>query len=70
MSGELVSYRLLGVLQSIAPDGPAQERCAAIYREAWADVQANDRQDADRQVAAIMAGALVDGFRHGNWPWT
>lgn len=57
------SYQLLGILQAEAPNGAAQQDCAAYYHELQASFE-------EREVAARMAGCLVDGYRYGNWPWT
>jgi primosomal replication protein N len=59
-----ISYRLLGILLEIAPNGVAQEQCSTMYREAQAEGATEE------QLQVMMAGVIVDGRMHGNWPWT
>lgn len=57
--GQPVAYKLLAILQHIAPDGAAQRECTNFYNSmpsGWARDKA-------------MACALVDGYLYGNWPW-
>ena len=55
---------LLGVLFDYAPDGPAQEQCVKMVWQAEADHAKTE------EITAMLAGALLNGIRHGNWPWT
>jgi hypothetical protein len=57
------SYKLLAVLQHYAPTGAEQERCAHFL----AEMQLGG--DTQQEIDAALAGALLDGLRHGNWPW-
>lgn len=58
------AYILLGVLQSHAPTGSAQAACAELYHRAYA---AGAPQE---MVELTMVGAISDGLRYGNWPWS
>lgn len=62
--GHFRSYKLLGTLQSYAPHNAAQAMCSALYRKAQAD-------GADeRELQIAMVGAIGDGLKYGNWPWS
>jgi hypothetical protein len=58
------SYWLLGILQSHAPTGKEQAQLTDLYNQMRAD--GVDEVDLQEQ----LAGILLDGLRHGNWPWT
>jgi hypothetical protein len=55
--------KLLMVLQSYAPDASAQQTCSRIVHEL------QRCGESDREIDLTLAGCLVDGLRHGNWPW-
>lgn len=56
-------YTLLGLLQSYAPNGPAQQHCTNM-------VHAAERDGAsDMDVEKMLVNAISDGLTHGNWPW-
>lgn len=57
-------YALLGILQSYAPNGPAQQHCTNMVHRAEADGAS------DLDIEKMLASALSDGLNHGNWPWT
>ncbi len=63
---------LLAVLVQYAPSASAHQACANLYSDA--SMQAlKDHEDKDQYEKAIeitMAGAILDGLRYGNWPWT
>ena len=54
-------YITLGMIQDHAPNGPAQEKAAEIYRQAEADGASTER---------VMATVLSNGLNTGNWPWS
>lgn len=56
--------RLLMVLQSYAYDAAEQQRCSEMLWAAEADHMN------EKSLELILASAIVDGLRHGNWPWT
>jgi hypothetical protein len=58
-----VGYQLLAVLQRFAPNAEARAKCTRYM----ARMQSNDATT--KEVALAMAGALMDGLRHGNWIW-
>lgn len=58
--GQTIAYKLLGILQDLAPDQESQRLCTKYY-EAFE----NDQRDQDEK----MAAALYDGLAYGNWPW-
>lgn len=58
------AYTLLGVLLAHAPDRSAQAVTSAWYNR----IQADGAYGGTLEMT--VAGALVDGLRHGNWPWT
>lgn len=58
------SYQLLTILQSYAPDGPAQTKCNEIY---WA---AEKEGSQGRRLEFILVQALHTGLAFGIWPWT
>lgn len=60
-----VSGLLEQALFQYAPDAAAQQRLAAYF----AGLREDYPQDARRR-NMHMAGAVTDGLRHGNWPWT
>jgi len=57
-------YTLVKVLQSYAPNLAAQEICSLLVADAIADNVSGPGLD------LILASAIVDGLRYGNWPWT
>lgn len=58
------SYQLLGILMEYAPNGDAQFECSQLRNSMIADGMSED------EVVRQLAGVLVDGLSHGNWPWT
>lgn len=57
------AYTLLGVLQSHAPNGSAQQLCASMVH------QAERSMVSDLGIEKMLANAIADGLNHGNWPW-
>lgn len=55
---------LLAILQDYAPNGPAQQKCTELL---WS-LQKTWGANYDK-INEHLAGALIDGLRHGNWPW-
>lgn len=58
------AYKILGILQDIAPNGEAQNDCTNAYNEILKI--ATD----DKEILLRMAGMLYDGLAFGNYPWT
>lgn len=58
------AYNVLGILQGLAPNGKAQEKCATAYRDAEKDSRGDDKL-----FLQTMTGLLYDGLAYGNWPW-
>lgn len=56
------AYAILGILQDLAPNAEAQEKCAEVFREA-------ERDFTDKGLLTYMTGLLYDGLRYGNYPW-
>jgi hypothetical protein len=56
-------YLLLGVMQDYAPNTEAQKIAAAHLKK----MQSGGATE--KEIDLAMAGALLDGLRHGNWPW-
>jgi ribosomal protein L7/L12 len=56
------SAAILSIALELAPDGKVQEALVLIRR----DMQAAGEDD--RTITLSLAGAIVDGLRHGNWP--
>lgn len=56
--------KLLAVLQDYAPTGYAQQKCSEMVGEMFKDGLTT------REIDAALAASIVDGIRHGNWPWT
>jgi hypothetical protein len=56
-------YKLLTVLQSYAPDEAAQVLVTKQLHEAQAEGAS------ESALELMLAGAIVDGLRFGNWPW-
>lgn len=61
--GVLRTDSLVRVLRSYCPDDAAKAQVTA-----WARTAADDGAEPD-QVVAMLAGWLLDGLVHGNWPW-
>jgi hypothetical protein len=57
------AQKLLGIIQSFAPNGAAQEVAAQVYREADA------KFPTDLELVRAMTNVLADGLNYGNWPW-
>lgn len=55
---------LMGCLLAYAPNSLCREKCHKMLAEAMAD---GNRGPA---LELIIAQAMVDGLRFGNWPWT
>jgi hypothetical protein len=60
---EANAYKLLGVLLSHASDRDEQAVTSAWYN------RAQEQGAHGRQLELACASALIDGLRHGNWPW-
>lgn len=54
---------LLAILQEYAPDGTAQQKCTEMVHEM------QDAGESDDKITEALASSIVDGLRHGNWPW-
>lgn len=61
---ERITTELLGILQAYAPTGTDQALCTELLNMA-----ATHGAD-ERDQHLLLAGALCDGLRYGNWPWT
>jgi hypothetical protein len=57
------SYYMIGILQSHAPNGPAQQLVAQVYSDMKAD------NFSENQMQSELAGLLKDGLDYGNWIW-
>jgi hypothetical protein len=57
--GQTIAYKLLAILQHIAPTSLDQQECAKLH---------NEHLPGPEQDKA-MASALADGYLYGNWPW-
>jgi hypothetical protein len=55
---------LLVVLQSYAPTSDDRMLCADMV---W---KAEDDGASPREIEIMLAGAISDGLKYGNWPWT
>lgn len=62
-SPDSAEYKMLGILQSYAPDGAARQQCAEVLQQMEAD------HASPEQIVSYFAGALVDGLNYGNWLW-
>lgn len=58
-----VNYKLLGILQELAPDAHGQEQCAELYRT----MQRNN--ESAKFIMTELASIISDGAHHGTWPW-
>lgn len=58
------AYNLCSVIKQYAPDDTAQLLVNRIYDQAYAD-----NQGESAAVVKALAGILLDGLNHGNWPW-
>ena len=65
-----LSYRLLGMLQEIAPTGSEQQRCATLYNELKMRFVSTTPALSENALAGKMAMILHDGLTYDNWPWT
>jgi len=54
---------LLGVLQSYAPNGDAQQACSELL---WS---AQREGLTVREQVLMLVNTLHDGLSYGNWPW-
>jgi hypothetical protein len=64
---------MLRVLQSYAPTGNEQQVCSDWVNEVRSGkprsaLSAGSGPATDDQVIRMLAGAIVDGMDHGNWP--
>lgn len=55
---------LLGVLYNYAPDMDAQVTCSTMFQKAVLDGAT------ERELDVLLIGALSDGLKYGNWPWS
>lgn len=53
---------MLAAAFTVAPTGNVQEALANVVREMQA------AGEPDEMIALMLADAIVDGLRHGNWP--
>jgi hypothetical protein len=60
---EANAYKILGILLTHARDRAEQIACSAWYNR----IQEQGAHGSALEVAC--ASALIDGLRHGNWPW-
>jgi hypothetical protein len=58
-------FHLLKVLRAYAPNEAARLQCDELL-----DTVRRDLGENTAEVDKVLAGALLDGLRHGNWPWT
>lgn len=58
--GQTIAYKILGILQHIAPNKDAQNSCTRVFNGLPEGLERDKG----------MACALVDGYLYGNWPWT
>ena len=58
----MTAHDQLRVCVMASPNGIVQENFGAMYRNMQADSLS------DEEMTIQLAGALVDGLRHGNWP--
>jgi hypothetical protein len=58
------AYKLLGIIQSHAPNATAQQLVTNNVNAAALDGAT------EKMIEKDLAMALVDGLCHGNWPWT
>lgn len=60
---EPIAYKLLSILQHFAPTGRDQQIAAEMVQQA-------NRDGADiTAVRLMLASAITDGLKYGNWPW-
>lgn len=57
------SYKLVGILQGLAPNGTAQQVVSHRFHELCDTMQ-------PKQVLAVLADDLRTGLLSGAWPWT
>lgn len=57
------AQKILGIIQSLAPDGPAQFKATQMY---W---QAEKDGASDLDLLKTVTNTLADGLNHDNWPW-
>jgi hypothetical protein len=58
--GQTIGYKVLGMLQQIAPDKEAQDACTLLFHRYNGPCKEQDQ---------AMVAALYDGLAYGNWPW-
>jgi hypothetical protein len=63
MNSQSNAYKLLGILQNHAPTGKEQQCCSELANAMEAD------NLSELQMETLLAGCLLDGLQHGNWPW-
>jgi hypothetical protein len=61
---ESQAYRLMIVLVEYAQTSLDMEKAAQFYRELIGSPLSQT------EIEIQLASAIVDGLRHGNWPWT
>lgn len=58
-----INYALLGILQQHAPNSEAQQKCAELYNQMFADGATT------AEIEKHLIGILHVGLTTGNWPW-
>lgn len=64
MDLDKMNYYLLTILQYHAPTADAQQACTAMFNKAIADGASKE------ELHKTLSGALNDGLKYGNWPWS
>ncbi len=57
------AYKILAILQDIAPNLNAQEDCSKAFKDSQQD------SENDKEFLLRVTGILYDGLSYGNWPW-
>jgi hypothetical protein len=58
-------FHLLKVLRAYAPHEAARLQCDELLAQIR-----KDHDESIPEIDRVLAGALLDGLQHGNWPWT
>lgn len=58
------AQKLLAVLQDYAPTDKEQAVCSELIGTLFKQGLTS------REIDGMLAGAIYDGIRYGNWPWT
>lgn len=56
--------KLLEVLKDLAPNDAARQKCSDMIGDMFKEEMTT------LEIDAALAGAIYDGIKHGNWPWT